>query len=179
MGSVWAGGCSESIFTKKIVERVIGGVISLDQSSDQCKAIVYETARHLEFIKKADGFVRVFPEHVYEIVKKLQGRKHIYGMTGDGVNDAPTLKKADIGIDVADAIDAARGASDIVLTDPGLSVRISAVLTSREIFQRKKNYIIYAVSITIRNVFGFIFISLIWKFEFSPFMVLIIVILSD
>jgi H+-transporting ATPase len=79
-------------------------------------------------------------EHKYEIVKKLQERKHICGMTGDGVNDAPALKKADIGIAVADATDAARSASDIVLTEPGLSVIISAVLTSRSIFQRMKNY---------------------------------------
>lgn len=79
-------------------------------------------------------------EHKYEIVRKLQERKHICGMTGDGVNDAPALKKADIGIAVADATDAARSASDIVLTEPGLSVIISAVLTSRAIFQRMKNY---------------------------------------
>lgn len=79
-------------------------------------------------------------EHKYEIVKRLQERKHICGMTGDGVNDAPALKRADIGIAVADATDAARGASDIVLTEPGLSVIISAVLTSRAIFQRMKNY---------------------------------------
>ncbi|KAH6819288.1 H[+]-ATPase 2 [Perilla frutescens var. hirtella] len=132
-----------------------------------------------ELIETADGFAGVFPEHKYEIVKKLQERKHIVGMTGDGVNDAPALKKADIGIAVDDATDAARGASDIVLTEPGLSVIISAVLTSRAIFQRMKNYTIYAVSITIRIVFGFMLISLIWKFDFSPFMVLIIAILND
>ncbi|KAL0463962.1 UNVERIFIED_CONTAM: Plasma membrane ATPase 4 [Sesamum latifolium] len=118
-------------------------------------------------------------EHKYEIVRKLQERKHICGMTGDGVNDAPALKKADIGIAVADATDAARGASDIVLTEPGLSVIISAVLTSRAIFQRMKNYTIYAVSITIRIVLGFMLLALIWKFDFSPFMVLIIAILND
>lgn len=112
-------------------------------------------------------------------MKKLQERKHICGMTGDGVNDAPALKKADIGIAVADATDAARGASDIVLTEPGLSVIVSAVLTSRAIFQRMKNYTIYAVSITIRIVMGFMLIALIWKFDFSPFMVLIIAILND
>ncbi|KAL8171611.1 hypothetical protein V2J09_023415 [Rumex salicifolius] len=90
-----------------------------------------------------------------------------------------TLKKADIGIAVDDATDAARSASDIVLTEPGLSVIISAVLTSRAIFQRMKNYTIYAVSITIRIVLGFLLIALIWKFDFSPFMVLIIAILND
>ncbi|KAL2462138.1 ATPase 9 [Abeliophyllum distichum] len=141
-----------------------------------------ESIAHLpveELIEKADGFAGVFPEHKYEIVKKLQERKHICGMTGDGVNDAPALKKADIGIAVADATDAARGASDIVLTEPGLSVIVSAVLTSRAIFQRMKNYTIYAVSITIRIVLGFMLIALIWKFDFSPFMVLIIAILND
>ncbi|WJX74972.1 Plasma membrane ATPase 4 [Trifolium repens] len=132
-----------------------------------------------ELIEKADGFAGVFPEHKYEIVKRLQDRKHICGMTGDGVNDAPALKRADIGIAVADATDAARGASDIVLTEPGLSVIVSAVLTSRAIFQRMKNYTIYAVSITIRVVFGFMLLALIWKFDFSPFMVLIIAILND
>ncbi|KAF8084812.1 hypothetical protein N665_0699s0025 [Sinapis alba] len=132
-----------------------------------------------ELIEKADGFAGVFPEHKYEIVKKLQERKHIVGMTGDGVNDAPALKKADIGIAVDDATDAARGASDIVLTEPGLSVIISAVLTSRAIFQRMKNYTIYAVSITIRIVLGFMLIALIWEFDFSAFMVLIIAILND
>ncbi|CAI9766157.1 unnamed protein product [Fraxinus pennsylvanica] len=132
-----------------------------------------------ELIEKADGFAGVFPEHKYEIVKKLQERNHICGMTGDGVNDAPALKKADIGIAVADATDAARSASDIVLTEPGLSVIVSAVLTSRAIFQRMKNYTIYAVSITIRIVLGFMLIALIWKFDFSPFMVLIIAILND
>ncbi|KAG0590309.1 hypothetical protein M758_1G095600 [Ceratodon purpureus] len=132
-----------------------------------------------ELIEKADGFAGVFPEHKYEIVQRLQQKKHIVGMTGDGVNDAPALKKADIGIAVADATDAARSASDIVLTEPGLSVIISAVLTSRAIFQRMKNYTIYAVSITIRIVVGFLLLALIWRFDFSPFMVLVIAILND
>ncbi|KAG0582885.1 hypothetical protein KC19_3G093200 [Ceratodon purpureus] len=132
-----------------------------------------------ELIEKADGFAGVFPEHKYEIVRKLQEKKHIVGMTGDGVNDAPALKKADIGIAVADATDAARSASDIVLTEPGLSVIISAVLTSRAIFQRMKNYTVYAVTITIRTVLGFVILSLIWEFDFPPFMVLIMAVLND
>lgn len=132
-----------------------------------------------ELIEKADGFAGVFPEHKFEIVKRLQAKKHIVGMTGDGVNDAPALKIADIGIAVADSTDAARGASDIVLTEPGLSVIISAVLTSRAIFQRMKNYTIYAVSITIRIVLGFMLLNVFWRFSFPPFMVLIIAILND
>ncbi|CAH8388966.1 unnamed protein product [Eruca vesicaria subsp. sativa] len=132
-----------------------------------------------ELIEMADGFAGVFPEHKYEIVKILQEKKHVVGMTGDGVNDAPALKKADIGIAVADATDAARSSADIVLTEPGLSVIISAVLTSRAIFQRMKNYTVYAVSITIRIVLGFTLLALIWEYDFPPFMVLIIAILND
>lgn len=132
-----------------------------------------------ELIEKADGFAGVFPEHKFEIVKRLQAMKHIVGMTGDGVNDAPALKIADIGIAVADSTDAARSASDIVLTEPGLSVIISAVLTSRAIFQRMKNYTIYAVSITIRIVLGFMLLTVCWRFNFPPLMVLIIAILND
>ncbi|KAK8520808.1 hypothetical protein V6N12_004735 [Hibiscus sabdariffa] len=121
-----------------------------------------------ELIENADGFAGVFPEHKYEIVKRLQTKKHIVGMTGDGVNDAPALKIADIGIAVADSTDAARSASDIVLTEPGLSVIISAVLTSRAIFQRMKNYTL-----------GFMLLTTIWRLNFPPFMVLIIAILND
>ncbi|KAF8034424.1 hypothetical protein BT93_C0661 [Corymbia citriodora subsp. variegata] len=132
-----------------------------------------------ELIEKADGFAGVFPEHKYEIVNRLQERKHICGMIGDGVNDAPALKKADIGIALADATDAALGASDIVLTKPGLSVIVGAVLTSREVFQRMKSYTIYAVSFTIRIVLAFLLLALIWQYDFSPFMVLVIAILND
>lgn len=112
-----------------------GGLISCTHSV--CFYIVIAMYRGSLFMLVV---LYIWPEHKYEIVKRLQARKHICGMTGDGVNDAPALKKADIGIAVADATDAARSASDIVLTEPGLSVIISAVLTSRAIFQRMKNY---------------------------------------
>ncbi|KAH9734222.1 ATPase 11 plasma membrane-type-related [Citrus sinensis] len=123
-----------------------------------------------ELIEKADGFAGVFPEHKYEIVKHLQARNHICGMIGNGVNDAPALKKADIGIAVADATDAARSAADIVLTEPGLNVIITAVLISRAIFQRMRNYMVR---------FAFRLLALIWQFNFPPLMVLIIAILND
>ncbi|CAA6658723.1 unnamed protein product [Spirodela intermedia] len=141
-------------------------------------AIAKETGRRLGMGTNMYPSSFLF-EHKYEIVKILQEKNHICGMTGDGVNDAPALKKADIGIAVSDSTDAARGAADIVLTEPGLSVIISAVLTSRAIFQRMKNYTIYAVSITIRIVLGFVLLALIWKYDFPPFMVLIIAILND
>ena len=87
-----------------------------------------------EVVEKAAGFAEVFPEHKYRIVSLLQSREHIVGMTGDGVNDAPALKKADVGIAVAGATDAAKSAAAIVLTRPGLSVIIDAIKESRKIF---------------------------------------------
>jgi len=96
-------------------------------------------------IENADGFAGVFPEHKFQIVDVLQQRGFVCGMTGDGVNDAPALKKADVGIAVEGSTDAARAAADIVLTDPGLSAIVTAIRLSREIFQRVKNYLIFRV----------------------------------
>ncbi|KAJ9551302.1 hypothetical protein OSB04_015347 [Centaurea solstitialis] len=158
------------------VEELIEKAMALPESSQV--PIGFSSGTQRDQVPGPSGYPAV-NKHKYEIVKKLQERNHICGMTGDGVNDAPALKRADIGIAVADATDAARSASDIVLTEPGLSVIVSAVLTSRAIFQRMKNYTIYAVSITIRIVLGFMLINLIWEFDFSPFMILIIAILND
>ena len=94
----------------------------------------HETAQSAESIEKADGFAQVFPEHKFHIVDVLQQRGHIVGMTGDGVNDAPALKKADCGIAVSGATDAARAAASIVLLASGLSVIIDAIKESRKNF---------------------------------------------
>lgn len=102
----------------------------------------HETAQLTESIEQADGFAQVFPEHKFHIVDVLQQRGHIVGMTGDGVNDAPALKKADCGVAVLGATDAARAAADIVLMTPGLSVIIEAIKQSRKIFQRMNSYAI-------------------------------------
>jgi high-affinity K+ transport system ATPase subunit B len=100
----------------------------------------HETAQAAESIEKADGFAQVFPEHKFHIVDILQQRGHIVGMTGDGVNDSPALKKADCGIAVSGATDTARAAADIVLLASGLSVIIDAIKESRRIFQRMNSY---------------------------------------
>ena len=132
-----------------------------------------------ELVLHADGFAGVYPEHKYEIVQRLQAMGHMTAMTGDGVNDAPALSKSNVGIAVADASDAARSAADIVLTEPGLSVIIEALIHSRQIFQRMRNYSIYTCSVTIRVVVGFAVMVFAYKFNFPPFMVLILAILND
>ncbi|KAI7946716.1 hypothetical protein MJO29_011243 [Puccinia striiformis f. sp. tritici] len=132
-----------------------------------------------EMILDADGFAGVFPEHKYEIVKRLQGLGHLCAMTGDGANDAPALSRANVGIAVEGATDAARGAADIVLTEPGLSTIVHAIRQSRIIFQRMRNYSIYACAVTIRIVVGFAVLVFAYKFDFPPFMVLIIALLND
>ncbi len=132
-----------------------------------------------QMILEADGFAGVFPEHKYEIVKTLQGLGHLCAMTGDGANDAPALSKANVGIAVEGATDAARGAADIVLTEPGLSTIVHAIRQSRVIFQRMRNYSIYACAVTIRIVVCFAILSFVYQFNFPPFMVLIIALLND
>ncbi|CAO3597038.1 unnamed protein product [Absidia cylindrospora] len=130
-------------------------------------------------VLQCDGFAGVYPEHKYEIVERLQNLGHMTAMTGDGVNDAPALSKANVGIAVADATDAARSAADIVLTEPGLSVIIEAIIGSRQIFQRMRNYAIYTCSVTIRVVVGFSILCWAFQFDFPPFLVLILAILND
>jgi H+-transporting ATPase len=136
----------------------------------------HETAQLAESIEKADGFAQVFPEHKFHIVDVLQQRGHIVGMTGDGVNDAPALKKADCGIAVSGATDAARAAASIVLMTSGLSVIIDAIKESRKIFQRMNSYAIYRIAETIRVL---LFMTLaILIFNFYPLTAVMIVMLA-
>lgn len=127
-------------------------------------------------IESVDGFAQVFPEHKYAIVKALQARGHIVGMTGDGVNDAPALKQADTGIAVSGATDAARAAADLVLTAPGLSVIVAAIESARMIFERMTSYAIYRVTETIRIVL-FVVAAMI-AFNFYPITAILIILLA-
>ena len=136
--------------------------------------------RSAESIEKADGFAQVFPEDKYHIVDVLQQRGHIVGMTGDGVNDAPALKKADCGIAVSGATDAARAAASIVLLAPGLSVIIDAIKESRKIFQRMNSYAIYRIAETLRVLFLMTLAILIFKFyPVTAVMIVMIALLND
>jgi H+-transporting ATPase len=136
----------------------------------------YQAGQLSEIIENTDGFAQVFPEHKYHIVQTLQQRGHIVGMTGDGVNDAPALKKADAGIAVSGATDAARSAADIVLLTPGLSVIIDAIKESRKIFQRMNHYATYRIAETIR-VLLFMTLSIL-VFNFYPVTAVMIVLLA-
>ncbi|NOX97816.1 MAG: plasma-membrane proton-efflux P-type ATPase [Nitrospirae bacterium] len=131
-------------------------------------------------VEKADGFAQVYPEHKYHIVELLQAKGHIVGMTGDGVNDAPALKKADAGIAVAGATDAAKSAADIVLTSPGLSVIIDAMKESRKIFQRINSYSIYRIAETIRVLFFIVLAILVFNFyPVTAIMIVLLALLND
>ncbi len=160
---------------KEIAKQVGLGPNILDASGFE-ETKHHEGGQLAEAIETADGFAQVYPEHKYHIVEVLQKRGHVVGMTGDGVNDAPALKKADVGIAVSGSTDAARSAADMVLLSPGLSVIIRAIQESREIFQRMTNYAIYRIAETIR-VLLFMTLSIL-VFNFYPVTAVMIVLLA-
>ncbi len=136
--------------------------------------------QHDDQVEAADGFAEVFPEHKYHIVEVLQKRGHIVAMTGDGVNDAPALKKADAGIAVSGATDAARAAAAIVLMAPGLSTIVDAIKESRRIFQRMNNYAIYRITETIRVLFFMTLCILVFNFyPVTAVMIVLLAVLND
>ena len=161
----------------KAVAKEIARQVSLGTNIEVASAFLdKQESEAMNIVEKSEGFAQVFPEHKYRIVELLQTRNHIVGMTGDGVNDAPALKKSDAGIAVAGATDAAKSAADIVLTYPGLAVIIDAIKESRKIFQRMNSYSIYRIAETIRVLF-FITLSIL-VFNFYPVTAIMIVLLA-
>ncbi len=159
-----------SILKKDEVRTVVGKTQNM---SIQNPALIRD-------IDNANGFAQVYPEDKYTIVDSLQKSGHIVGMTGDGVNDAPALKKSDGGIAVSGATDAARASADLILMDKGLSVIIDAIKESRKIFLRMKSYSTYRIAETIRLIF-FITASILF-FGFYPvtaIMVILLLIFND
>jgi len=148
----------------------------LDEAPIQPGAVKKHESEIVKLIEETDGFAQVFPEDKYFIIDQLQKADHIVGMTGDGVNDAPALEKADCGIAVSGATDAARAAADIVLMAPGLRVIVDAIKESRKIFERMKSYTIFRIAETIRVI---IFMTMaIVIYDFYPITALMIIILA-
>ena len=163
------------------IAREIAGKLHLGQNivlannlfDDKSENMRRETAEQVE---QSEGFAQVFPEHKFNIVKALQTRGHIVGMTGDGVNDAPALKQADVGIAVSGATDAARSAADLVLTAPGLSVIVRAIEEARRIFERMNSYAVYRITETIR-IMVFVVLAML-AFNFYPITAIMIILLA-
>lgn len=153
----------------KEVENQIGSML-------QKGSVKRHESEIIKIIEEANGFAEVLPEDKYFIVEELQKVNHIVGMTGDGVNDAPALKKADTGIAVSGATDAAKAAADIVLTSPGLRVIVDAIKEARITFERMKSYTIFRIAETMRIV---IFMTLaIAVFNFYPLTSIMIIVLA-
>ncbi|CAB4375040.1 unnamed protein product [Rhizophagus irregularis] len=165
------------IIAKEMAQRLGMGRVILDANHliDPGKSLDEITA-HCE---RADGFAQVTPEHKFRVVELLKKKGYLVGMTGDGVNDAPALKKANVGIAVAGCTDAARSASDIVLLAPGLSTIVDGIITSRAIFQRMRSYALYRITSTIHFLLFFFFIILILNWKLPAILLILIAILND
>jgi len=178
--------------SKETIKQAVGYGIHVKMLTGDHIAIAKEIAHELDMggnirpatdleslgdkIDEVDGFAQVFPEHKYKIVQSLQNAKHIVAMTGDGVNDSPALKQADVGIAVSGATDAARAAASLVLTEPGLSVIIKAIEEARRIFERMNSYSVYRISETIRIML--FMVSCILVYNFYPVTALMIILLA-
>ena len=135
--------------------------------------------RLLELVEDVDGFAEVFPEHKFDIVALYQEKGHITGMTGDGVNDAPALRKANVGFAVEGATPAAQGAAAVILLTPGLSVIITAIKRSRKIFQRLNNYLIYRVFMSV-FLLTFFFAAIVWAhLDFPSLLIILMCLILD
>ncbi|KAF9366279.1 hypothetical protein BGX34_004465 [Mortierella sp. NVP85] len=154
------------------MERVMldaGHLVDSDKSEDEIT----------EHCLRADGFAQVIPEHKYRVVELLQKRGVLVGMTGDGVNDAPALKKANVGIAVHGCTDAARSAADIVLLAPGLSTIVDGLMTSRAIFQRMRSYALYRITSTVHFLMFFFVVVMAYDWSLPAHLLILICILND
>ncbi|MEO2117642.1 MAG: plasma-membrane proton-efflux P-type ATPase [Methanocaldococcus sp.] len=173
----------DHIAIAKNIARMLGigdKIISISELLKKLKRGEIEEEKFDDIVEEADGFAEVFPEHKYKIVDSLQKKGHMVAMTGDGVNDAPALKKADCGIAVSNATDAARAAADIVLLSPGISVIVDAIKEARKIFERMENYVIYRITETIRVLFFMeLSILLLGFYPITAIMIVLLAILND
>ncbi|KAI9242470.1 MAG: plasma-membrane proton-efflux P-type ATPase [Podila humilis] len=167
----------QQIIAKEVSRRLGLGQGILDASLLSDTSIPEEALSDRVF--DADGFAEVTPEHKFRIVETLQKRGLLVGMTGDGVNDAPALKKANVGIAVHGCTDAARTAADIVLMAPGLSTIIEGITASRSIFQRMRSYALYRITSTVHFLIFFFVVVLAYDWTLPPKLLILICILND
>ena len=133
-----------------------------------------------DLLDGVDGFAEVYPEDKYIVVQRLQAAGHVTGMTGDGVNDAPALRQAEVGIAVSSATDVAKGAASVVLTEPGLTNIVTLVEQGRTIYQRVLTWIVNKISRTIlKSAFVAIAFVVTGKFVVSAFAMLLLVFMTD
>jgi H+-transporting ATPase len=167
----------------KEISRQLGmgtNILSAEQIFEENQDLDHLAPQTVTKIEKADGFAQVFPEHKYGIVKALQTRGHLVAMTGDGVNDAPALKQADVGVAVSGATNAAQAAASLVLTAPGLSVIITAIEEARRIFERMNSYAIYRITETIRIMFFVVLAMMVFNFyPITTVMIILLALLND
>ncbi len=134
----------------------------------------------VDLLAGADGFAEVYPEDKYIVVQHLQAAGHVTGMTGDGINDAPALRQAEVGIAVSTATDVAKGAASVVLTEPGLTNIVALVEQGRTIYQRILTWVINKISRTIlKSAFVAIAFVVTGKFVVSAFAMLLLVFMAD
>ena len=167
----------QQIIAKEVSRRLGLGEVILD-ASHISEASMRDEIGYEKF-NNADGFAEVTPEHKFRIVEALQRQGQLVGMTGDGVNDAPALKKANVGIAVHGCTDAARSAADIVLLAPGLSTIVDGLLTSRAIFQRMRSYALYRITSTVHFLMFFFVVILAHDWTLPAKLLVLICILND
>jgi plasma-membrane proton-efflux P-type ATPase len=156
------------------------GLRNIRRMADLKAAGAQPGADTLALLAGTDGFAEVFPEDKYIVVKQMQAAGHVTGMTGDGVNDAPALRQAEVGIAVSAATDVAKGAASVVLTDPGLTNIVALVEQGRTIYQRILTWIINKISRTILKA-AFVAIAYVatGKFVVSAFAMLLLTFMTD
>jgi H+-transporting ATPase len=170
----------DAIAIAREMSRVLGLGTNILDASGLHGTKPSDVARADASIEQADGFAQVFPADKFHIIDVLQKSGHIVGMTGDGVNDAPALKKADCGVAVSGATDAARAAASIVLLAPGLSVIIDAIKESRRIFKRMNSYAMYRIAETLRVLLFMVFAILVFNFyPVTAVMIVMLALLND
>jgi H+-transporting ATPase len=173
----------DNVAIAKEVSQQLGmgtNILSAEQVFAENEDLDHLSPATVTSIERADGFAQVFPEHKYGIVKALQNRAHLVAMTGDGVNDAPALKQAEVGIAVSGATSAAQAAASLVLTAPGLSVIIKAIEEARRIFERMNSYAIYRITETVRIMFFVVLAMIVFNFyPITTVMIILLALLND